>query len=315
MEREPSHSRKMGTARSALVAGVAACAIFASALVPAAAAPAGIDPTPTAAATVTAKGAQQLRNNDERLEKALQREQKELAGEQKILAHANEAITKAQDRINDRKAKGLDTSQLEAALAGFQNAVNSAQNSYNSAKGTLDARAGFGAGGEVTDATQAKSTLDAARKAMVEFRQTIRQAAREFRTVGRDLGLSDRLARLQKELGGEQKRLDQANKTAINIQSLIDKQKANGKDTSKVEAALGSFKTAITSAQGSLDSARTTLEAKAGFDSNGKVTDPTQARDTMNAVAKAFRQLNQTLRQAGKDLQQAIKDFRAANKA
>ncbi len=315
MQKVHAHWTRIGRTRSALVAGTAACAIFAAALVPAVAAPEGTDPTPTATATVAQQAPEKVRDNHQRLEKLLQREQKELDREQKVLTRANDVISKTQDRINNLKSKGQDTSHLEAALSGFQNDVNSAQNSYNSAKSTLDAKTGFDGNGQVTDVTQARNTLNTAQKAMQQFRQAARQATRDFRTARSHLTQENRLAREQKQLSAEQKRLDQANKTATNTQSFIDKQKSNGKDTSKVEAALGDFKTAITSAQGSFDSAKSTLDARAGFDGNGQVTDAAQARGTLQTVAKAFQQMNQTLGQAGRVLRQAIKDFRAANKA
>ncbi len=305
---------RMGKARWILGSGVAASAIFAATLVPVLAAPSAADPTPAATATVVQPD-QQAKGNHQRLEKLLQREQKELAQGQKVLDRANNVISKIQDRINNLNSKGQNSSSLQAALSGFQNDVNSAQSSYNSAKGILDTHAGFDGNGHVTDVAQARNTLTTARKAMLQFRQAARRATSDFRTARSHLTQENRLAREQKQLTVEQKRLDRANKMATNIQSLIDKQKSKGKDTSTVETALAAFKAAIGSAQSSYNSASSTLNSHAGFDGNGQVTDAAQAKDTLQSVAKDFQQLNHTLGQAGKQLRQAIKDFRTANKA
>ncbi len=300
--------------RSIVAGGVVAGLLFVSAL-GAAAAPVGADPTPTPEAAAPAQSPQQIRSANDLLEKRLAREQRSLAHEQQTLDRANKLAAKAQQRIDRRKAKGLDTSQLEAMLSAFKTAVGSAQGSFDSAKATLDAKAGFDSGGHVTDKAQARSTVTAAHSALAQFRETMKGAVSGLTAGMKELGQEARLSLEQKGLGWAQKRLDRANATVARIQTLVTDQKAEGKDTSQVEAALEGFKTALASAQTSYNSAKATLDAKAGFDSAGKVTDSAQAETTLDSARQALRQMNQTLTPAAKALAQAVKDFRAANKS
>jgi len=298
--------------RSALLAGVAACVLLAVSLVPAAAAPSGADPTPTPKAGIAGRVAKQILNDTQRLERLLQRERKELEAAQSSLAKADDLAQRVRARIETMKSRGQDTSVLEAALADFQKSVDSARGSYNAAKSALDGHAGFDDAGKVTDPTAAAATLDSAQASLQQFHQTMVQARRAFRQGLGEQSLERRLIRERDRLTVEQRRLDRAGKLAEEAQGVIDKQKAAGKDTSKLETALADFKAAIATAQGSYDAAKSALASPEGFDTNGNVTDPAKARETLTSVAKDFQQVNQTLRDAERDLKQAMKEFRAS---
>lgn len=108
-----------------------------------------------------------------------------------------------------------------------------------------------------------------------------------------------RLERLFKfelnQLGNAQHRLDQAARLVTKVQDRIDSLKSQGKDASKLEKALASLKASIATAQGYYESARSILDTHAGFDANGQVTDPAQARETVTAAAKAERDFQKTI--------------------
>ena len=162
-------------AHSAAVARVAACAMLAVSTLAIPSARAFADP-----ATPEAKPpARQY----ERLEKLLRREQNVLEREQKRLRRAGEIATKVQSYIDNQKAKGKNTSKLEAALADFKAAVASAQEDYNTAKRILDAKAGFDGNGKVVDPAQAKETVRTAGKAEQQFHRTMRKAVHQLRTA------------------------------------------------------------------------------------------------------------------------------------
>lgn len=132
----------------------------------------------------------------------------------------------------------------------------------------------------------------------------------------------DRAERLEKLFQREQdwldkqaQNLDRAHELAGRVQTRIDALKEQGKDTSALETALATFNSGIVDAQASHDAAAGILDAHVGFSANGKVTDMTQALDTVKGARQALRDCRQTLRQAVKDLLQAVRDYREANQS
>ena len=97
------------------------------------------------------------------------------------------------------------------------------------------------------------------------------------------------------------------------VQKLIDRAKANGKDVSAVQTALDAFKAAVREAQPIYESIKGILNSHPGFDSNGKVTDPEKAKETVKALHEKFKEIRETMNGAGKALHEAIKAFREAN--
>ena len=61
------------------------------------------------------------------------------------------------------------------------------------------------------------------------------------------------------------------------------------------------------------DNANTVLATHAGFDNNGNVKDPVQARTTLQSARQDFMSFRQTLQAALKNLRQTIQEFRQAN--
>jgi hypothetical protein len=104
------------------------------------------------------------------------------------LARANEAAAKTQAYIDEKKAAGLDTSSLEAALAAYQTQIAEAQSFHDKAVGILSTHSGFDDAGMVTDITAARVTiadsagsLGQARVRLVNAGYTLRQAVKAFR--------------------------------------------------------------------------------------------------------------------------------------
>lgn len=179
MNQLPAASKVISCVRSAVLARVAGSALLAAAVIAVPSAPALADPAPPAsAAPVRAQG--------ERLEKLFQTELKRLEAEEKQLARAGEVAARVQEKIDNLKSRGRDTSELEAALAGFKAGVAEAQSFHDTAKGILDARAGFDSNGKVTDTEKARQTVRTAGKAERQFYQTMRKALRELRREARE---------------------------------------------------------------------------------------------------------------------------------
>jgi hypothetical protein len=97
------------------------------------------------------------------------------------------------------------------------------------------------------------------------------------------------------------------------VQKLIDRAKTNGKDVSAVQAALDAFKAAARDAQPIYESIKGILNSHQGFDSNGKVTDPEKAKETVTALHEKFKEIHDAMSGTGKALHEAIKAFRQAN--
>jgi flagellar hook-length control protein FliK len=126
--------------------------------------------------------------------------------------------------------------------------------------------------------------------------------------------LTTLLQREKKTLAGEQKRLDVANTLSGKVQDRIDTLRGKSRETSQLESALAGFKSAVASAQGSYNSAKSILDAHVGFDTNGVVTDAAQARNTLKTARNTMRQFHKTMKPARTDLRKGVRDYRVAHK-
>jgi hypothetical protein len=107
---------------------------------------------------------------------------------------------------------------------------------------------------------------------------------------------------------------DKLDKLSGKVSDLIAKAKANGKDTSALEAGMAKFNTRASDARKIHDGAVSILKTHAGFDANGKVTDRLAARDTVQNVHNQLQDARQAMARAIKDFRQVVKDWRDANK-
>jgi hypothetical protein len=97
-------------------------------------------------------------------------------------------------------------------------------------------------------------------------------------------------------------------------QMLINRAKANGKDTTALQAALDAFAYAVKKAEPIYQSAGMIVMSHQGFDANGKVVDQVQALATIKGMRNKFLEIRQLLQDPRQALQDAIKAFRDANK-
>jgi hypothetical protein len=124
---------------------------------------------------------------------------------------------------------------------------------------------------------------------------------------------NDRLENLWAQQLHQYERFGHANELIDLIQRLIDRAKANGKDVSAVQAALDALAAAVKDAHPSYESIKGIVDSHQGFDSNGKVTDPAKALETVKAMHAKLQEIRTTLNGTGKALRQAIKAFRQAS--
>lgn len=141
--------------------------------------------TPAYADDGTPPTAERSRDRGTLLERAFEREKDWLARQGDRLAKADAGAEKLAGLIEEAKAKGVDTSELETALAQFLGQMARAQHSHDEAAAIIDAHAGFNGGGKVTDADQALETVKAARDALREAAQVMMGAARDLRSAVR----------------------------------------------------------------------------------------------------------------------------------
>jgi len=119
-----------------------------------------------------------------------------------------------------------------------------------------------------------------------------------------------RQLRIYERLGNH---FDRSDEFVERIQNLIDRAEANGKDASAVQAALDAFEAAIQDAHPIYESASGIINSHQGFDDDGQVTDPEQARETVQALRGKFQEIQTAMNGTGRALREAIKAFRAAN--
>ncbi|HEY2980502.1 MAG TPA: hypothetical protein VGJ22_04935 [Anaerolineales bacterium] len=97
-------------------------------------------------------------------------------------------------------------------------------------------------------------------------------------------------------------------------QELIDRAEADGKDVTGLQAALDEFESALDEAQGVHESGQALIDEHAGFDNAGKVTDESQAADTVRAVAQNLEQVRSIIGPAARAFHDAFRAFREANR-
>ena len=125
-----------------------------------------------------------------RLQNAWSGVQKVYQNQADLLAKGASRVPNAQALIDKAKAHGLDTSAAQDALNAFQAALKSAQSIHDGGAGIISTHAGFDAGGNVVDLTQAKATVQSLRqvnqntrsamngtgKALIDALKALRQA-------------------------------------------------------------------------------------------------------------------------------------------
>lgn len=93
------------------------------------------------------------------------------------------------------------------------------------------------------------------------------------------------------------------------IEEFVADEREKGNDTSTMETALAAFRTKVGTAQELLNTAVQVLDNKGGFDENGEVVEPQQARETLKTARKAMLDTRQILSHAAPDLRRAMRDY------
>lgn len=129
-------------------------------------------------------------------------------------------------------------------------------------------------------------------------------------------GLEEIYANTRTIYQGQETRISSvALQIAADAQKFIDIQKAIGRDTSSLDAALANYNAQIASAQTAHNQAGSILSAHAGFTANGRVANPALARQTLNSARDYMRQAHNLIASSGKDLNAALRAFHQANTA
>jgi hypothetical protein len=108
-------------------------------------------------------------------------------------------------------------------------------------------------------------------------------------------------------------RMGKTDEFVAKVQGLLDRASANGKDVSAIQSALDAFVESAKDAKPIYESAKGIINSHQGFDSNGKVTDPAKAKETVQAMGEKLKEIKDAMDGTGKALHAAIKAFRAAN--
>jgi hypothetical protein len=263
--------------------------------------------------------------SDLALVKAYKAEQARLVVQQTNLGKTATRISNVQATITKAQAAGKDTTTLEAALAIYQSEVTTAQDSHTTAASILAAHSGFDDAGLVTDSAAAKLTVNSTHQAIEVCRKILEQAGKDLTRAEKqwrsDVKLTNVDAILKKDitsennwLGIQQTHLNNTATVVTNIQTLITKATAAGKDTSALSAALATYQSQITTATGSHATAVTILTTHSGFDASNNVTDLAAARLTVTGARQSLEDAHVVLWTASLNLHTAVTQWRQAHK-
>jgi len=263
---------------------------------------------------LSAASAAPAAEDGEQLESLYQRELELLEKQEERLDKADEVISRVEEYISNQAAAGADTSGAEQALAAFESALPAIQAYYEKAAAILSAHAGFDSNGNVTDSVDALETVSTAGSAQRQFHLNLVQAFKDLRESLKDSHIYFRLEEgYQKLLEVQQAQADAlaAGEDVIDrLSTFIAEQQEMGRDTSILETAKEAFLTAYDLASGNHDEAGATLDAHAGFDVQGVVTDPDQAQITVSSAGSAQRQFHLTAAAARISLRDALQEYR-----
>lgn len=130
--------------------------------------------------------------SNERLEKIWARQLKAYERLGNGFDDLDEQIAKFQERIDAAAEKGRDVTALQAALDAFEQASKETLPLYEDLEQIVDSHAGFDKDGKVTDAAQAKSTVDemgaglkGIKTSMDGTGKALREALKAFRGANR----------------------------------------------------------------------------------------------------------------------------------
>ncbi len=83
-----------------------------------------------------------------------------------------------------------------------------------------------------------------------------------------------------------------------------------GEDVSELQSALDGFEAALAESQDYHQAAQAILDAHAGFDEDGRVTDREQAQETIREAGQLLRDARRALKDGAANLRRALRDWR-----
>lgn len=95
---------------------------------------------------------------------------------------------------------------------------------------------------------------------------------------------------------------------------MIERLRELGESTNELEAALAAFKDAVKNVHPIYESGKGILNSHKGFDSDGRVTDAAQAKDTIKDLGAKLKEIHNTMDGTGKELIELMKSVRDAHK-
>lgn len=266
---------------------------------------------------------------DLRLEVAWAKLQAAHARLQVMFDFASQHTSDVQQLIDQAKATGQDVTAIQGALNQLEAAIQQAQPVLDGTTAVISSHAGFDDKGNVTDAATATQTVKDVAQDDMQIRsivspaqQAFQQALEAFRQAGgtapnrtqaADLRLELAWARLQANHARMEVLFGFSDQRTAEIQQLIDRAKANGKDVAGVQTALDNLEAAVKQAEPIFESATGDLASHQGFDGSGKVTDITSATQTVKDLASKNQQIGGIITPAEQALKQALQEFRQLN--
>ena len=122
--------------------------------------------------------------------------------------------------------------------------------------------------------------------------------------------LEEWYTRLKLVSNNQQDRLDYSRDVAKVAQDWIDAINNRGTDATELQHALDAFNQGIDEAQADHDAGQVILDAHAGFDVNGKVTNARDAWDTIRQTAINFRKAHIAITEATLKFREAVQTWR-----
>jgi hypothetical protein len=123
------------------------------------------------------------------------------------------------------------------------------------------------------------------------------------------------LKRERAALEKQGERLERTDENVSKVETLIEKAKTKGIDTTALEEALTAYQERLVTFVGFHEQAASRLANPAGFDENGKVTDQQAAQETLRQAGEAMRRGHLEITEASLDLRGAVRDFLKANRS
>jgi len=108
--------------------------------------------------------------------------------------------------------------------------------------------------------------------------------------------------------------LERADGMIERAQGLLEKAESEGKDVSALQAALEAFTEAVEDAQVVYEEATAIVDAHAGFDDEGNLTDEGLAAETVRQLAEKLEQVRDLIGKPGRALHEALKAFRESHR-